>query len=91
LVAKGVAAPSRGLTNAIPRDRLGWARKAQSVRDDSSRAYAAGVPIHWDDLYVVRTLDRLEGLNRAYNENGEDLMNAVTQKMRIADTCQDPD
>ena len=49
------------------------------------------MPIHWDDLYVVRTLDRLEGLNRAYNENGEDLMNAVTQKMRIADTCQDPD
>lgn len=49
------------------------------------------MPIHWDDLYVVRTLDRLEGLNRAYNENGEDLMNAVAQDMRIADACEDPD
>lgn len=49
------------------------------------------MPIHWDDLYVVRTLDRLEGLNRAYNENGEDLMNAVAQEMRIADACQDSD
>jgi uncharacterized protein (TIGR02391 family) len=49
------------------------------------------VPIHWDDLYVVRTLDRLEGLNRAYNENGEYFMNAVAHEMRIADACQDPD
>ena len=65
--------------------------KGRPARDDSSRAYATGVPIHWDDLYVVRTVDRLEGLNRAYNENGEDLMNAVAQEMRIADACQDAD
>lgn len=49
------------------------------------------MPIHWDDLYVVRALDRLEGENRAYMANGEDLMQAVAQEMRITETCLDPD
>jgi hypothetical protein len=47
--------------------------------------------IHWDDLYVVRALDRLEGVNRAYNENGENLMTAVAEEMKIAEICDDSD
>jgi uncharacterized protein (TIGR02391 family) len=49
------------------------------------------VPIHWDDLYILRALDRLEGANRAYNENGETLMVAVAQEMEITEACLDPD
>jgi hypothetical protein len=35
------------------------------------------MPIHWDDLLLLQTLDRLEGEGRAYQINGEDLMLAV--------------
>lgn len=47
------------------------------------------MPIHWDDLYVPRALDRLEGLNRAYYDNGEDLMAAVAQEMSITEPLRE--
>lgn len=45
------------------------------------------MPIHWDDLEVLATLDRLEGEGRAYHINGEDLVQAVA----AGRSCSDQD
>jgi hypothetical protein len=49
------------------------------------------MPIHWDDLYVLRVLDRLESEHRAYHGSGEELMQQVAQEMQVTGACQDPD
>jgi hypothetical protein len=43
------------------------------------------MPIFWDDLDILRALDKLEGENRAYHGSGEDLLKAAAGEQPVSD------